>query len=433
MQILEAALAFAITMLVLSLICSSFVEIIHRIGKMREAGLKYLLGQMFDQVIAKYLKAEDLTKLPGFASLPNEVKTDTTQLLQTARDSFVKRMSANRAPMGVTPDATPTPSSLPQPQPSRVSLLGGRELTSLTPAEFMERLGSMDVGQLIKKANDDANGAGAAAADAVDAILKDVAQKFEAFGKEAGTYFEGRARLLSVCVAIVFAFAIRVDAIELFNTYLRDPNARNKVIEQTQAVTAQHKAATEAAEALQKASGGTPNPDVKKQVDAIQKEWKAAIDNTRSTVKQYSDLGLPIGWTKENASLNPWAPTCGKEDGTFRVIKKGETCKEGEKPDVVGCWNMIALAASLLLGGILIGLGGPFWYDTVMGLSNIRNIARELTGGSTKGDSKAPAGVAPPAVTAGAAAPVAVPTNPDRPQPETPVGAFTISRAAAKP
>ena len=55
MQLIEAALAFAITMLALSLVVSSFVEIIHRIFSMREAGLKYVLGQMFDQVLAKYV------------------------------------------------------------------------------------------------------------------------------------------------------------------------------------------------------------------------------------------------------------------------------------------------------------------------------------------------------------------------------------------
>ena len=61
MQLIEAALAFAITMLALSLVVSSFVEIIHRICSMREAGLKYMLGQMFDQVLDKYIR-------PGIAA-----------------------------------------------------------------------------------------------------------------------------------------------------------------------------------------------------------------------------------------------------------------------------------------------------------------------------------------------------------------------------
>ena len=125
----------------------------------------------------------------------------------------------------------------------------------MTPAEFMERLGSMDVGQAIASANaaaTNAQQAGATAADAVDVVLKDIAQKFEAFGKEASVYFEGRARLLSVMVAMALAFLAHVDAVDLFKTYLRDPNARAKVIEQSEAVTAQYKAAKEAAEAVKR-------------------------------------------------------------------------------------------------------------------------------------------------------------------------------------
>jgi hypothetical protein len=57
MQLIEAALTFAITMLALSLVVSSFVEIIHRIFSMREAGLKYVLGQMLDQVLDKHIRS----------------------------------------------------------------------------------------------------------------------------------------------------------------------------------------------------------------------------------------------------------------------------------------------------------------------------------------------------------------------------------------
>jgi hypothetical protein len=246
MQLIEAALAFAITMLVLSLTVSSFVEILHRVFSMREAGLQYMLGQMFDQVLSKYLK-DDASKLvtgPDGKKLVTVLDDASPEkLLEEVRKGFVARMSANRAPMGATPKATPSDSLdkvVPRGTPSnqsvapkqnrlsvlwnRIRLWSGRDLSSMTSAEFMERLGSIDVGKVIKRANDEANER-EAAADTADAILKDITQKFEAFGNEAASYFEGRARLLSVCVAVAFALAIRVDAIELFNTYLSDPNA----------------------------------------------------------------------------------------------------------------------------------------------------------------------------------------------------------------
>src|ERR1700712_1277891 len=272
MQLIEAALAFAITMLVLSLIVSSFVELIHRAFSMREAGLKHMLGQLFDQVLQKYLKPEDVSRL--VEALPEAAQADARKRIELARQSFVERMSANRAPMGATSRVGTAPEAATQIEDgsnplsklwkavsnfiSRLwkgsSLWNGRDLSAMTPSEFMERLGSIDVGKAVADANKVANEAfkdtANAAADMADAVLKDVAQKFEAFGKESSVYFEGPARLLSVAVAIGLAFAAHVDAVDLFKTYLRDPNARAKVIEQSEAVTAQHKAAEAAAKAL---------------------------------------------------------------------------------------------------------------------------------------------------------------------------------------
>ena len=159
-------------------------------------------------------------------------------------------------------------------------------------------------------------------------MLKDVTQKFEAFGKEASVYFEGRARLLSVAVAIALAFLAHVDAVDLFRTYLRDPNARAKVIEQSEAVTARYKAAKEAADAVKaivKDASAAP-PDVKAQMEKIKQDWTEAIGKADVTVKQYADLGVPLGWNDERierAKMYELVWTC-----------KDPNKKEGEGFDV---------------------------------------------------------------------------------------------------
>ena len=194
-------------------------------------------------------------------------------------------MSANRAPMGAAPKATATNQAentglwnrLVHFWEHSVRLWNGRDLAAMTPAEFMERLGSTEVGPAIAKANINARKAaeeaGATAAEAANVVLKDVAQKFEAFGKEASVYFEGRARLLSVVVAIALAFLAHVDAVDLFKTYLRDPNARAKVIEQSEAIAAQHTAAAEAAKTLKDIDpNGTLTPEGSQEADRSAEE-----------------------------------------------------------------------------------------------------------------------------------------------------------------
>jgi hypothetical protein len=429
MQLIEAALAFAITMLALSLVVSSFVEIIHRIFSMREAGLKYVLGRVFDQVLAKYVEPAITRTVQADVNIAAAARNARVQeLLQGARTGFVERMSANRAPMGVTPKATPTdPAGQVANNPRRAfGLWSGRDLAAMTPAEFMERLGSMDIGQAVADANaaaaNAARNAGVAAADAVNVVLKDVAQKFEAFGKEASVYFEGRARLLSVAVAIALAFLAHVDAIDLFKTYLRDPNARAKVIEQSEAVTAQHKAAAEAANALKDLDpkATLTAEEANKQIEALKNDWKEAISKANSTVKQYADLGLPLGWTDERierAQMSEWVWTCkdpNKKQGEGFASLWRDCGKNAWKREI---WVQVPTAPPvwfyLFLGGLLVGLGAPFWYDAVSGLASIRNAAR----GTTSADAQAQQ-VAPAAVDAG------------RVQPATPVDAFRVSQAA---
>ena len=64
MQVIEAALAFAVTMLVLSIVSSTLVETIHRIFGMREDGYRKMLGRLFDDVLKPHVAATR-SRTPG--------------------------------------------------------------------------------------------------------------------------------------------------------------------------------------------------------------------------------------------------------------------------------------------------------------------------------------------------------------------------------
>jgi hypothetical protein len=467
MEILAAALAFSITMLVLAMVVSAFVEVIHRIFSMREAGLKYMLEQMFEQVLKKPI-----------ANFKSQVPTLAQKSIDEISASFVERMSSNRAPMGATPKDLPTgvpvtPGLAVKRSSSTsanwqnvknfvikilqaVHLWNGRDLASMTPSEFMERLGSTDFGTAIKAANDRV---GAAAADVADAVLKDIAQKFEAVGKEAGDYFEGRARLLSVAVAVVLAFAVHVDAIELFNTYLKNPTVREAVNGKLDAVIAQYKSTQQSVEKAAAAAvpqtGQAPagqtqapacqtpapacppptppgqpqtpsgqagptapadqKPDPKKQFEDAQKQWQDTLDNTKKTITDLSDIGVPIGWNdarRAAAKMKPIVYTCPEATNPFNL---GGNCK---KPDI---WIQVPTVPSvylyLFIGGLLIGLGGPFWYNAITSITSIRNAL-----GSAQGTGS-------PGTTGGAARGGAAESS-ETPQPVTPVDIFKVAHQA---
>jgi hypothetical protein len=465
MPLLDSALAFAITMLALSLACSAFVELIHRIFKMRQAGFKYMLEQMFDQVLSKYF--EQATK-------------DGT--LKAVKSAFVERMRANRVPMG-TPNATPADDAAKvKENTSRwIGVWGGRELTELSPVGFMERLGTMDIGTTIKNAAGD-----------LDAALKDIAQKFEALGKDAADYFEGRARLISVVVAVVFAFVVHADAVDLYTTFLRNPSTTASVIAQSEAITKQFAAAQDAAktaddakaaaDAKKLADGKQPSEDPQRPVtpDDGQKQFEDARDAAKAAkagaekmVKQFADLGVPLGWTDQRLEVadplvllwsckempaQSWFSwmtvlrTCKQPDemtGTTAkdantgtpataTAAKGGTVPEAPKKTAylqytnvwLGIPKNLGVLFYLVLGGLLIGLGAPFWYNVVTTITNLRNAAGGAAGAGGAGGAGGATGSA--AQAPGGLLALGAPAEADKAQPVTPAGAFQVAQAAKK-
>jgi hypothetical protein len=375
MNWLNALLAFSITMLLMSMVVTVFVETIHRFVKLREKGLRLMLGHYFDRELSRHLDRA------GYVAT-------------SVRAAFLDLMTVNRSPSGAAGrDRDFKSNRLDQDYGLIGHLWSGRRLASLDVTEFMARLGSSEFGEAIR--SNIAQRAGIVA----DEVLKDIAQKFDAFGREAGQYFEARARLLSILVAILVAWGMYVHPYELLTTYLRDPVITQSVIDMEKDVTETYaekrKAADEAAKELAQAEkeqetaqqqyedalanknvdstqpkGETAptaaNPakdhldEKKKALISAREKWRAALIEAKATIQPLEDIGVPIGWTRERlaaanfgASIAPWFPLPLPNEWNAMTI-------------TTLCW--------LLLGGLLVGLGGPVWFDVVKSLSSIRNV-----------------------------------------------------------
>jgi hypothetical protein len=462
MQVLSAALAFAIIMLVLSMVVSTLVETIHRLVGMRERGLYELLGQFYDQVLKPYAS--------GAA---------TAQAEDTARTAFQDRMSENRTPVAVVlPSAGPARTSYPAFEWSPhwpanwsevprwlgglATSLGhwvnvnrrGRGLSSLSCVGFMERLGghplSDDIVERVRGAAAAIAAAGtgpdaepssppeaatrdaAVRPDPIDATLQDIAQKFEAYANEASVFFERRARTLSIAVAFVVAYALHVNAVDIFKTFLRDPAVAEGVIaRKDELIKTFDPTRADGEKRIPPVAANGAELQVFQQavkdIDALKKEYTDAIARLKTAETQLGGLGVPVGWTEERKRAAAFWPawkrqTCEKTGEQPRYIKAGEKCGTGETLAMsigFGIPTDLSVLLGLLLGGLLVGLGGPFWYDMVNSLTSIRNIARgQGQGTPTQSAQTTPAGAAPGA---GGAK--------ETPQPRTPVDAFKAARA----
>lgn len=363
MPVLSATLAFAITMLILSMVTNVIVETIHRLVRMRQKGMRLMLGHLFDRVIAPMVPDTDAAALTA------------------GRDAFLDMMTINRAPSGTALQGEQSVSD-----DDGGHLLwpwDGRRLDKLTVEAFMSRLGGSDYSDLIRMlgANSDAG---------TDAVLSNIAQKFQEFGDEASAFFERRARFLAVVVSIFVAWFVYVQPYEIFATFWNDPTIAQRVIDlQDQTTTVAMAKFAEGG-----ADSGSTAPTDTASAEATDQTDPAGMEAAKAEVKAYIDqlvtAGVPIGWTEARLKATGFkkcrflgiefpipdlnGKSCDRPAPDTAAISDLALSDLAAKPDRKEAPPVYATILWLLLGGLLVGLGGPFWYDLVKSLSSIRSV-----------------------------------------------------------
>jgi len=298
---LTGVLAFAVTMLIFAILVSSLVEMFHRVLGLREKGLVLMLENFYDWTIAKRLK--------------------DPQVL--TREKFVELLTTNRALAGPEPDETPSIADIKRPSPlmERISYA---KLSDVPVELAMQRMGEIaDHFDFIKKDREEEK----------DRILKDFAQRYIAFGQEASHYFRQRARLTSVCAAMVVAFAFNVQPQVLYKFYMANPEVSAHIAKQKDAVNTEFENLGKKSEALL--------AEAKSDEDIAL--FKAARKELETSQQRLTEAGIPFGWTDER----PF---------------------EAEQ----SLW--------IIFGGFLIGLGAPFWAGAVSTITRTRSLTQDLNG-----------------------------------------------------
>jgi len=224
------------------------------------------------------------------------------------------------------------------------------QLKSLTTLEFIERLAGTPAGRGLMEET------ARRGEKYVKTFLDDLASKYEDFGKGATEYFKQRAQLVSVVIAIGLAFSLNVNAVHLFKTFLIDKDARRAMIESGEDVAKR----MQEHEAELKKLLVTIDSAQKENLEKIEKNVSAL----RETAHTLSQAGIPIGWDTAPWNSKAWKDYQKAEDWLLRVTG--------------GVWLLLKWVFAVMLAGLLIGLGGPFWFDTFRKLSSLAGIVRGL-------------------------------------------------------
>jgi len=303
-------------------------------------------------------------------------------------------------------------------------------LQCLQDGEFRERLGSSDVGAQLKaqrawEARGLANW---------DALVEHLLKKFQVIGSASSETFARHSRGWCVAVGFVLAAMLNIDSLDLLNSYLTDPDVRQRVLDRSDAILAQETpaAATEAVavaapvrERFDAASTQLTNAarelsgtlevlrsnataegaavvtdvaaqlervaaqvkDVQSGVNALESDVTLAEQRIRGVTRSLT-ASFPIGWKRFpncSATDSPdvrcqgraFARQADREPGSTTALAALTAAPtrwssvlmsaQGADPDAFNQW-----VVGVLLTGLLLGLGTPFWVQAVSTTFNLR-------------------------------------------------------------
>lgn len=358
MQLLDAGIAFALTIAGLATVVSIIIEISHRVLGLRAKGLRAMLEQHFNDVIKPAIKDKFENKIK------KENKDLETELGKLRRD-LIEKMTAN--PLEILQDSSWLPKRVVK------ALARYNEVTAL---DFLKRLPETKVYEYINLP----------AQEAFGKRLKKFDQKYEEYEKAISNYFKRRAQLLSFAVGIALAIAVNIHGIRLFERYLNDPELTATVIAQTDKIES-------AMASIQKRQAADTDAD-KENI----KEIKTALNQYNELMGNFMGLGLPIGWEfypncptdRNSVTLKNYDPQCKTVLSSLpqsAAVKKSSTIAGILKTALTDPWGFLKWLFVVIITGTLIGLGGPFWFDIASKLGGIR---RKLRGDGSAAESGQP-------------------------------------------
>lgn len=421
------------------------------VSKLRRARLMQLDKLQGDLGRAPVLA--DLGQAPGFAGLP---ETERSALLAdhsrlTRRRAFVDEMVNSAKSLA-----------------ARRSGETGEAAEQIDILDLIQHLGHTEFGEALHRvALSQKDRAQNAVEDATNRLLDDLSRRYDTLCGQCQSQFRANAARWSVGLAFVVAFAANVDAPYVFQTLYENPQISQKV--QTEFDARVEAMAMQEADLLAEIADKeaklteeqAANDEELKTLKQQLKEYKDLIGDS---TEELAALGVPVGWDyfpyclKADGKSFPDAealkqlrdPRCQalarslsvsntevklrlsglikiRLDGGSRGIPPAEgdsapgKCDDGAfctlKAYVMGTADWIAIRRGqgmlgwifgALLGGALIGLGGPFWFDLYKRISALARLGTAAL--------SAARGPATASATAGAATEQLPPDQQHRPQ-----------------
>ncbi len=330
LALLQSILAFVLTMLGMATIVTILMEAIARFTRRRGRIMRHVLRLLFEKEIRRTLSDK-----PTQEKIDRTIKVVLSSPLRLeASDNRFFRLVAR----------------------AMKYCLGADQSTELTARDVMVRLSRTELGSELVEA----------AKDEWAATVERIEQRFDELAAAASEWFKNSSAIGSLAIGIVLAFAFNFDGLRVIEFYLDNPSKAEAVTAQADAIIDRYDEAQAKLGAALEPSD-PPDPDTSEtnlqtEAKASLQELSAALEAVKSRHSALIGEGLPIGfgffpWCYGMVEGSPPDPRCLTEGTQFGGL-------------------LIFWAVVTLITGVLIGLGGPFWYNIATGLLQLTQVMR---------------------------------------------------------
>lgn len=409
LPLLEAFLALALTMLVLTTGVSSLSGTWQRALRARARGLRGLLQSLFTLALKERLSAQNLpADADALRRFVGEMSLQPARLAEIAAKPDDAQAAAYRARLpdqGIVADSRAAATAGLWQRLSyewKVWSSLSDTLDTLSEDEFKTRFSASSAGKALAAQMENAVDAAG-----FEAGLQKLYEQFIAYGHAATEDFSRIARRHSLVFAAMLAFGANIDAFNLLETYLAQPALRGAIIARYESTAKTGAADPQKADA--NAANASPSrkideleklllsaaPGKKDEIEAKAREARDAIQATESAyadtrqVLTHATTTFPAGWDRyPGCDTGNTDPRC----TALLALAPGHpqaSWAGGSAWSALGNDTSRALRwlIGVILSVVMLGLGAPFWIQTINGLLRARDLVR---GGNQAGDGTRP-------------------------------------------
>ena len=405
MPYIDAALAFAITMLVVAMIVQQLIIFPLRPFRRQQLinSLRDFFSNHLEPVITK--RVDDLAAQLGGQlddAMRKDLQASQARLKQSQehmaemRKNLIAKLNRDMVAVPGVDHADRQANN----QAKKPTEIGNSVTHQNLRGEAIIRVSADEIVGLIRRSNTGKE-IEAALGDKADELFDELKVRYDEVRNVYRGFLRQNARLAAILVGTLFALAFNINTFTLLSVYISSDAARVAVIEQMGTIQAQVQADC-TTEAAVNAPEGSPLFEKCSSIPSMQAQV-SLLQNT-----------MPMGWSDEDVQIFKLA--FGAAEHRAKVEAKvlaGEAANVAVKlgwitpssePTVTSpetqapqdalkqqVWNAIWYwLLGCLATGLLAGLGTPFWYDTVQRIATFRGkvlstSARQERSGSQPG------------------------------------------------